>query len=96
MEHQIIIKHEQQSNIWKAKLSLHLSLKAYQHIWHVKVKHLTFYISDKQPSDLGSNFIHPLAMLIYIRLYEILNVICNISRVSTEIRLQAIKPGNSD
>lgn len=62
----------------------------------MKVKHLTLYISDKQPSDLGSNFIHPLVMFIYIRLQEILNVTCNISIVSIEIRLQAVKPGNSD
>jgi len=96
LENRIITKHEQQSNTWKAKLSLCLSLKAYQHTWHVKVKHLTLYISDKQPNDLGSNFIHPVATFIYIRLHEILNVICNISRVSTEIRLQALKPGNSD
>ena len=62
----------------------------------MKVKHLTLYISDKQPNDLGSNFIHPLAMFIYIRLQEILNVMCNISTVSTEIRAQDVKPGNSD
>jgi len=54
-------------------------LKAYQHIWHVKVKHLTLYISNKKTNDLGSNFIHPMAMFIYIRLHEILNVICNIN-----------------
>jgi hypothetical protein len=77
-------------------LSLCLSLKAYQHIWHVKVKHLTLYISDRQPNDLGSNFMHPFAIFIYIRLQEILNVMCNINIVSIEIRLQAVKPGNSD
>jgi hypothetical protein len=62
----------------------------------VKVKHLTLYINDKQPNDLGSSFIHPMAMFIYVRLQEILNVVCNISKVSTEIRGQDVKPGNSD
>jgi hypothetical protein len=62
----------------------------------VNVKHLTLYVSDKQPNDIGLNFILPLAMFIHIRLQEILNVMCNISIVSLEIRMQAVKPGNSD